>query len=158
MFSCVCTARSPLIIFAFLKERIWASGGNKHLLDVLAESGEPILPSMGLNPVAKGASKPSNGTSVYDLRQLHKEKKDLREAHFAQWQETAQLTGTGRPVDAILCPVAPFAAPPHGNNKLNKSRIVFLIKKRSSSCQIFILYNGAKLFGLHHFGFSSHDG
>ena len=111
-----CSNRAPFTDF-LLQERIWASAGNKSLLDVLAESGEPVLPSMALDPVVKGINKSSDGTNVYELRRLHKEKKDLREAHFVQWQDTARITGTGRPVDAIICPVAPFAAPPHGNNK-----------------------------------------
>lgn len=72
---------------------------------------------MALDPFAKGPRKLREGINAYQLRQLHKEKKDLREAHFALWQATVNETGTGRPVDAIVCPVAPFAAPPHGQNK-----------------------------------------
>lgn len=83
----------------------------------MAESGEPILPTMGIDPLANGGLKFQEGISAYQLRQLHLEKQALREAHLAQWQETAQFTGTGRPVDAILCPVAPFVAPLHGTNE-----------------------------------------
>jgi amidase len=55
--------------------------------------------------------------SAYGLWQLHKRKLDLREAYMAHWNSTVSQTGTGRPIDAIICPAAPYAAPPHGHNK-----------------------------------------
>ncbi|KLO19358.1 general amidase [Schizopora paradoxa] len=97
-------------------ERIWLAAGTKFIHDIVAESGEPILPTMGLNPLANGGREFQEGISAYELRQLHQEKQALKEAHLVHWQETAQLTGTGRAVDAIICPMAPGAAPLHGTN------------------------------------------
>ena len=31
------------------------------------------------------------------------------------WNETAKKTKNGQPMDAFLCPIAPFAAVSHGN-------------------------------------------
>lgn len=59
----------------------------------------------------------SGGISAYQLWQLQKQKRALREEYFAHWQETSKLTGTGRPVDAIIAPVANFASIGHGKNK-----------------------------------------
>jgi amidase len=54
--------------------------------------------------------------SVYELWQHQKRKRDLRQQYLDLWAATESLTGTGRPVDAIICPVAPYAAPLHGRN------------------------------------------
>lgn len=58
----------------------------------------------------------AQSVSAYQLWQLHKEKRELRQEYLNHWQKTVQETGTGRPVDAIISPVAPYAAPPHGQN------------------------------------------
>lgn len=56
------------------------------------------------------------GLSAYQLWQIQKMRADLRKEYLDHWQKTAEKTGTGRPVDAIVSPGAPFAAPPHGKN------------------------------------------
>jgi amidase len=55
--------------------------------------------------------------SAYQLWQLQKQKRDLRKEYLDHWEETIKVTGTGRPVDVIISPVAPYAAPPHGSNR-----------------------------------------
>ncbi|KAF9467706.1 amidase signature domain-containing protein [Collybia nuda] len=55
--------------------------------------------------------------SAYGLWQLHKKKRELRQEYLNHWQATVNFTGTGRPVDAIISPVAPFSPTPHGTNK-----------------------------------------
>lgn len=37
-------------------------------------------------------------------------KRDFQKAYMEYWNGTAALSGSGRPVDAIIMPVAPFAA------------------------------------------------
>lgn len=64
------------------------------------------------------------GITAYQLWQLHKEKRDLRKEYLDHWQSTVQATGTGRAVDAIISPVAPYAAPPHGLNMFAMSSVV----------------------------------
>lgn len=56
------------------------------------------------------------GISAYQMWQLHKELLSLRQEYLDHWEGTVSITGTGRPVDAIICPSAPYAAPPHGKN------------------------------------------
>lgn len=50
------------------------------------------------------------------LWQLHKEKRELRKSYLDHWEATKTVTGTGRAVDAIISPVAPYTACPHGCN------------------------------------------
>jgi amidase len=38
------------------------------------------------------------------------EKRQFQKQYMEYWNSTSSLTGTGRPVDAIIAPVAPFAA------------------------------------------------
>ncbi|KAH0838330.1 general amidase [Lanmaoa asiatica] len=57
------------------------------------------------------------GTTAYQLWQVQKTRSDLRATYLEHWNNTVASTGTGRPVDAIICPAAPYAAPPHGQNR-----------------------------------------
>ena len=54
------------------------------------------------------------GASAYGLWQHQMKRTELRKEHIDYWENTAARTGTGRPVDAIICPTAPSVAPPHG--------------------------------------------
>lgn len=40
----------------------------------------------------------------------------LKEQFLDAWNDSAQLTGTGRPIDALICPVAPALGAPHDFN------------------------------------------
>lgn len=66
----------------------------------------------------KAGFRPSGETSVsaYQLWQIQKLKRDMRQEYLDAWNDTAKSTGTGRPVDAIISPVSPYVAPPHGKN------------------------------------------
>ena len=80
---------------------------------VVANTGEPILKTMSpdLNAPERGLP-PRGGT--YESWQLQLQKRKLREEYLDHWEATVKETGTNRPVDAIISPTAPFAAPPHG--------------------------------------------
>lgn len=89
-----------------------------------AITGEPLISNMALTqkggpPTEVASFRPDpNKASVtaYELWQLHKKKLQIRQEYLELWEATATKTGTGRPVDAIIAPSAPFAAPPHGAN------------------------------------------
>lgn len=55
--------------------------------------------------------------SAYQMWQLSKERRELRKSLLDRWEATAFQTGTGRPIDALICPVAPYAAVPHGQTR-----------------------------------------
>lgn len=60
---------------------------------------------------------PAETLSAYKLWQLQKKRAEMRKNHLDLWESTVSLTGTGRPVDAIISPVASYAAVPHGKNR-----------------------------------------
>ncbi|EJD43785.1 general amidase [Auricularia subglabra TFB-10046 SS5] len=98
---------------------IFGADGDQDFLEALAPTGEPLLSSLipeevdhYLKGVPRGVRGPS--TDAYGLWQLQKRKTELRETYLDHWNATVARTGTGRPVDAIVLPVAPFPAPPHG--------------------------------------------
>ena len=83
---------------------------------VTSATGEPRLESMapGSATSIQTGVRYASTISAYELWQLQKERIALREEYIAHWRSTAAETGTGRPVDAIIAPVAPFPPPPHG--------------------------------------------
>ena len=87
---------------------------------VTASTAEPILQSQKVysedDIPAPPAFKTSVKLSAYELWQAQKEKRVLRKKYLDRWHDTISVTGTGRPIDAIISPVAPFAATPHGTN------------------------------------------
>ncbi|THH06326.1 hypothetical protein EW145_g4166 [Phellinidium pouzarii] len=97
---------------------VWAAGSADDYAAVTAKTGEPVLSTMALEgePVGEWLAPPKKGISAYALWQLQKKKSELRKAHLDLWESTRSLTGTGRPVDAIISPVVPYAATPHGKN------------------------------------------
>ncbi|KAJ7897097.1 general amidase [Mycena olivaceomarginata] len=98
---------------------IWAAAAEEDFKTVVALSGEPVIESMGLvQPEKELLFRPTgSGISAFALWQLQKKKRDLRQEHLNYWEDTASQTGTGRPVDVIISPLAPYTAPPHGLNK-----------------------------------------
>jgi amidase len=49
----------------------------------------------------------------YDATQIaavNVEKRQYQKEYMEYWNSTVQATGTGRPIDAVICPLAPFAA------------------------------------------------
>ncbi|KAF5359680.1 hypothetical protein D9756_002870 [Leucocoprinus leucothites] len=107
-----------------LASQILGATGNTDVKAVLAESGEPFITTMAVdaenvdqeNSAQISSHGPPGGLSASEYWQLNVQQSDLRQLYLDRWRETAAVTGTGRPVDAIICPVAPFVAPPHGKN------------------------------------------
>ncbi|KAJ8495859.1 hypothetical protein ONZ51_g1452 [Trametes cubensis] len=98
---------------------IWLSDGSEDYNSCLT-TGEPLINSMvpDADPNDIPAFRiPRQPLTAYQLWQLNKEKKALRKAHLDRWEATAAETGTGRPIDALICPVAPYAAVPHGQTR-----------------------------------------
>ncbi|KDQ63721.1 hypothetical protein JAAARDRAFT_120627 [Jaapia argillacea MUCL 33604] len=99
---------------------IWLADGGADYKSAISASGEPMINSM--KPDADPSEvpyfrKPREPLSAYQLWQLHAKKRQLRKDHLDRWQATASQTGTGRPIDALICPVAPYVAVPHGQTR-----------------------------------------
>ncbi|KAG1736883.1 uncharacterized protein EDB91DRAFT_1337349 [Suillus paluster] len=56
------------------------------------------------------------GIIAYQLWQVQKLRQNIWKEYLYHWEATASETWAGWPVDAIICRVAPFSAPPHGKH------------------------------------------
>ncbi|KAG6337079.1 hypothetical protein ID866_2032 [Astraeus odoratus] len=80
-----------------------------------------------------------------EIFRLNAEREAFRARALEHWNATKNRTATHRPVDAILCPVAPTLAPPHGTtswwgytshwNLLDLPAVVFPVRQYSASEQ-----------------------
>ncbi|KAH9027227.1 general amidase [Lactarius pseudohatsudake] len=96
---------------------IWAAAGQEDTLAVTSQTGEPILKSMAETNATEGTTFiGSKVISAFELFKIQKKRAVLRKEYLDHWQSTSVSTSTGRPVDAIISPVAPFPPPPHGQN------------------------------------------
>ncbi|KAF8140227.1 general amidase [Boletus edulis] len=101
-----------------LTRSIWEAGASEDFMMTTSESGEPIISTMvpDSNEATVAPFRPrKGGLTAYQLWQVQKEKRDLRALYLQHWNNTVANTGTGRPVDAIICPAAPYPATPHGH-------------------------------------------
>ncbi|CCM06222.1 uncharacterized protein FIBRA_08468 [Fibroporia radiculosa] len=98
---------------------VWKAGALEDYRATTAASGEPIISSMSPtnDGIVDASVRPDViGVSAYQLWQAQNARAHLRKEYLDHWEQTVEVTGTGRPVDAIISPGAPFAAPPHGKN------------------------------------------
>ncbi|KAG2366573.1 general amidase [Suillus spraguei] len=99
---------------------IWNAASAEDYMITTSSTGEPIIATMeldGSNAVIASLRPQNGGITAYKLWQVQKLRQNIRKEYLDHWNATASETGTGRPVDAIICPAAPFAAPPHGKNR-----------------------------------------
>ena len=100
--------------------QIWDAGSVEDYMITASKTGEPIISTMvpdNSEAIVTAFRASKGGITAYQLWQIQKARRDLRETYLEHWNNTVTSTGTGRPVDAIICPVAPFAATPHGQNR-----------------------------------------
>lgn len=69
-------------------------------------SGEPVSPQIALSYGTK-AKEQADATKI---AQINVVKRAYQKEYMEYWNSTKDLTGTGRPVDAVIAPVAPFPA------------------------------------------------
>ncbi|KAH6910604.1 general amidase [Coprinopsis sp. MPI-PUGE-AT-0042] len=91
---------------------VFAAGSAEDFENVCAKENEPLISSMS-------SPTDSKGKSAYDLWQVQKHKQVLRKEYLDHWESSEKWaeTGTGRPVDALICPIAAYVAPPHGKHQ-----------------------------------------
>lgn len=53
---------------------------------------------------------PRGSNSGSKIAEVNVAKRKYQKEYMDYWNSTAEVTGTGRPVDVIVCPLAPFAA------------------------------------------------
>ncbi|KAE8150954.1 amidase signature domain-containing protein [Aspergillus avenaceus] len=86
-----------------LSGRAFDLDGGADIAYHFALSGESQAPQV----IVKGGAPPKTAT---EIAALNVEKRQYQKLYMDYWNSTAQITGTGRPVDGVICPCAPHAA------------------------------------------------
>ncbi|KAM0751264.1 amidase [Meredithblackwellia eburnea MCA 4105] len=87
--------------------QIFDADGGEDMRQLLGDSGEPILPQIFTSQ--------HPAMSMHQSWQLNKKRDAYRQLFLQTWMSTKARQGgtTGRPVDAIICAMAPHLAAPH---------------------------------------------
>ncbi|GAA5858334.1 hypothetical protein JCM8547_004655 [Rhodosporidiobolus lusitaniae] len=93
-----------------------AAEGEKLLVSIYAADGGAdvqhecdISGEENLGGILKGGGKPPH-LSTYEFWQLCFARRTFITKQLAAWEATKELTGTGRPIDALISPVAPYVS------------------------------------------------
>lgn len=78
--------------------------GGADVTEHFALSGETPIPQIILN------NPPMPQKTALEIAALNVAKREWQKMYMDYWNSTAELTGTGRPVDGVFCPAAPHAA------------------------------------------------
>jgi amidase len=82
--------------------KAWNYDGGEDAAKAFALSGEDHKPN-----IMYERSSVANATEIMSNQVA---KRDAEKEYMEYWNSTSELTGTGRPVDAVISPLAPFAA------------------------------------------------
>ncbi|KAI9672939.1 MAG: Acetamidase [Caeruleum heppii] len=85
---------------------IWLLDGGNDAHASLRLSGEPISRQVA----GAFGQEPKQEASASKIAVTNVAKRQWQKQYMDYWNSTVNLTGTGRPVDAVIAPVAPFAA------------------------------------------------
>jgi len=110
---------------------IWAYDGGADVHEALGLSGEPPIPQIA----GMFGSKPREQADATKIAATNVTKRKYQKEYMEYWNSTIDSTGTGRPVDALIMPVAPFeAARPESYNYYGYSSIFNILDY--SSCVV----------------------
>ena len=82
----------------------WAYDGGADIHKALELSGEPMV-----SQIAGLYGKIRQESSASEIAANNIAKRQYQKEYMEYWNSTARLTSTGRPVDAMIAPLAPFA-------------------------------------------------
>lgn len=86
--------------------KTWFFDGGTDIIGAFNLSGEPVSKQIG----GAFGDKPFEQAKASDIAAVNVAKRELQKEYMEYWNSTKDLTSTGRPVDAIISPVAPFPA------------------------------------------------
>ena len=86
---------------------IYSADGGEDIATSCAVSGEPMKASL---------DEGGKAISVYESWAVGRAKLAYRKLWLDAWAATIAETGTGRCIDAIISPIAPYTAPPHNGH------------------------------------------
>jgi amidase len=104
---CVCSSivlfSCGLSILTPRQDQAYTSDGGADIVYHFGLSGEEPAPQIIVD------TKLSHKTAL-EVAALNVKKREYQKLYMEYWNSTAELTGTGRPVDGLICPCAPHAA------------------------------------------------
>lgn len=86
--------------------KTWLYDGGLDIHNALGLSGEPIAPQVAFGYGDKAVEQ----ATATDIAATNIAQREYQKEYMDYWNSTVEMTMTGRPVDAIIMPVAPFAA------------------------------------------------
>ncbi|KAG4428877.1 hypothetical protein IFR05_015638 [Cadophora sp. M221] len=92
-------------IAAELALKTWLFDGGADIHGAFELSGEPMASQI---TTAYGTRKEEYTGSM--ISEVNVQKRQFQKEYMEYWNRTSSITGTGRPVDAVIAPLAPFAA------------------------------------------------
>lgn len=90
--------------------KMWAADGGTEFQRDSDSSGEPLHPNLEAWLGHTSGTKPS---SVSETWQNQHRRALLAQSWLKRWQNSIEITGTGRPIDALIMPSTPFPAIRH---------------------------------------------
>ena len=84
----------------------WMYDGGTDIHSAFQLSGEPPVPQIALTY----GHKPRDQMNASQIAATNVAKREAQKEYLVYWNSTTSETGTGRPADAVIAPVAPFAA------------------------------------------------
>ncbi|KAH8816091.1 amidase signature domain-containing protein [Xylogone sp. PMI_703] len=85
---------------------VWIYDGGADVHEIFDRTGEPIQEGVK-NLLGAKRSEQYNASRIADV---NVRKRQFQKQYMEYWNSTAAKTGTGRPVDAVISPLAPFPA------------------------------------------------
>ena len=100
-----------LLYIDVLQDKAFTYDGGHDIHSALDLSREPAV-----QQVAKGYGfeKPKDQANATEIAENNVAKRQFQTEYLEYWNSSKQLSGTGRPADAVIMPIAPFAAARHG--------------------------------------------
>ncbi|OCL03701.1 amidase [Glonium stellatum] len=103
--------------------KTWVYDGGEDVHSAFKLSGEPLIPQIALY-----SDKPFEQAKGSDIAAVNVTIRQIRKEYMEYWNSTTGVTSIGRPVDAIIAPLAPFpAARPEKYNYYGYSMFVNLL-------------------------------
>ncbi|KAL8853963.1 MAG: hypothetical protein Q9221_001271 [Calogaya cf. arnoldii] len=86
----------------------WMYDNGADIRSAFELSGEPKAPQIGIS--YGGDVKPDPPKDATFIAANNVAQREYQKEYMEYWNSTAELTGTGKPVDIVIAPVAPFAS------------------------------------------------
>ncbi|WWC87431.1 uncharacterized protein L201_002320 [Kwoniella dendrophila CBS 6074] len=91
----------------------WTADGGEEVRRRLAESGEPLIKEVG-QLLRLGPEANFTPPTVAETWKNQHERNIYAQRFLDHWQDSRNWSGTGRVIDGLISPAAPFLARPHG--------------------------------------------